>query len=561
MTDGLMFTFEGREIAAQFGMTVGAALAGAGEHRLRETRLGPERGLFCGMGVCQDCLVSVDGKPNQRACTTKVERGMVVTRQAFPGALPEARAGSPIISFGDIATETADVVVIGGGAGGLSAALHARQAGLDVLLLDERPVTGGQYFKQPTGMHAALDAQQQEGGVLRGAVETAGVRIVDGAEVWSPFEGLAILATAHGRTFIARGKVLIAATGAYERAQPCPGWTLPGVMTTGAIQTLWRSYRVLPGKRILIAGNGPLNLQVACEVMAGGADVPAVIESAPLFAPGRLGAAAKMALADGSLSAKGLAMLLRAKASGAKLRFGRVIRSITQTDDGLAVETGDLSGGPSECWTVDAVGMGYGFLPSNELLRALGAEHRYDTVSGMLLTVRSAECETTVSQVFAVGDCAGLGGAPAAMAEGVIAGLAAARRLGAVTDAGTAHMLRKAEADLARHRRFQQALWSFYAAPRPGLMLADDDTLICRCEEIARRELLAAIDDAEPSISEVKRRTRCGMGRCQGRYCGYLIVEELARRSGIRVTERDFFAPRGPFKPVTISDLLGGHCP
>jgi D-hydroxyproline dehydrogenase subunit alpha len=324
---------------------------------------------------------------------------------------------------------------------------------------------------------------------------------------------------------------------------------------------LWRSYRVLPGRRILIAGNGPLNLQVACEVMAGGADVPAVIESAPLASRAKFGAAAKMAMADTGLARKGLAMMWRARASGARLRFGQVIRRITQTADGLVVETGDLSDGPSECWTVDAVGMGYGFLPSNELLRALGAEHRYDTISRMLRTIRTPECETTVSRVFAVGDCAGQGGAPAAMAEGVIAGFAAARCLDAVMGSTATRVLRKAQDDLARHRRFQQALWSFYDAPLPGLSLADDDTLICRCEEIGRRELVAAMDDADPSIGEVKRRTRCGMGRCQGRYCGSLVVEEIAARSGAPVTERDFFAPRGPFKPVTISDLVGGHGP
>jgi D-hydroxyproline dehydrogenase subunit alpha len=561
MSQPFSFTFGGQVVAARPGMTVGAALAATGEHRLRETRLGPERGLFCGMGVCQDCLVTIDGRPGQRACATKVESGMVISRQMLPGELPDVRIGAPPVTFDRIGAESADVLVIGGGAGGLSAALHARQAGLDVLLLDERPVTGGQYFKQPSAAEPSLDAQQEQGRALRAAVERAGVRIMDGAEILSPLDELKLLATMQRKTFIVRGKALIVATGAYERAQPCPGWTLPGVMTTGAIQTLWRSYRVLPGKRILIAGNGPLNLQVGCEVMAGGADVPAVIESAPLLAPGRIGAAARMVMADGGLARKGLAMLRQASAYGARLRFGQVIRRITQTGEGLAVETGDLSGGPSECWTVDAVGMGYGFLPSNELLRALGAGHRYDTVSGMLRTVRTAECETTISQVFAVGDCAGLGGAPVAMAEGAIAGLAAARRLGAVMDAGTAHVLRKAGDDLARHRRFQRALWSFYAAPRPGLTLADDDTLVCRCEELGKRELLATIGDAEPSIGEVKRRTRCGMGRCQGRYCGPLVVEEMAARSGVPVTERDFFAPRGPFKPVTISDLVGGLSP
>jgi D-hydroxyproline dehydrogenase subunit alpha len=555
MSDTVSFRFEGRPIAASAGMSIGAALAAAGEHRLRETRSGEQRGLFCGMGVCQDCLVTVDGSPGHRACVTKAAPGLDVRRHGFPGALPDCTRGAPPIGIADLPSELADVVVIGGGAGGLNAALTARRGGLDVLLLDERPVPGGQYFKQMGGDLPPLDAQQREGRSLRSAAESAGVRIRDGAEVWSPLDGLAVLATVDGRTFVARGRVVIMATGAYERPHPVPGWTLPGVMTTGAMQTLWRSYRALPGRRILIGGNGPLNLQVATELMDGGAEVVAVVESAPLMAPGRLPDAARMAFADGALTRRGLSLVGQARAGGAKLRFGQVIRGIRAGREGLVVETGRPTGGPAELWTVDAVAMGYGFLPSNELLRALAAEHRYDSPAGMLRTLRDIDCETSVEGLFAVGDCAGLGGAPAALAEGVIAGAAAVKRLGGQPEKDR---LAQARRDLARHRRFQQALWSLYAAPRPGLALADDDTLVCRCEEVTKREIMAAVSDGGAPIGAIKRRTRCGMGRCQGRYCGPLLVEELSRRTGADVTERDFFAPRGPAKPVRIRDLVGG---
>ncbi len=148
-----------------------------------------------------------------------------------------------------------------------------------------------------------------------------------------------------------------------------------------------------------------------------------------------------------------------------------------------------------------------------------------------------------------------MGGAPAAQAEGVIAGLAIATRLGARADGAA---LAQARADLARHRRFQQALWELYRAPRAGLSLADDATLICRCEEVSKGELMAAIGEGGAGVGAVKRLTRCGMGRCQGRYCGPVIVEELARLSGRGVGELDFFAPRGPFKPLRIADLVGG---
>jgi thioredoxin reductase len=555
MSERFSFRFEGREIAAQPGMSLAAALAAAGLHDLRDTRGGGGRGLFCGMGVCQDCLVEVDGAPAMRACMTTARPGMEVRRQAFPGELPQARGGAPPVGIEDIATIAADLVVIGGGAGGLSAATTARRAGLDVLLLDERATPGGQYYKQTAIDLPPLDAQQEEGRALHAAAVAAGVRFIAGAEVWSPLDGLALLASAAGRTFIARGKALVAATGAHERGHVVPGWTLPGAMTIGALQTLWRSYRALAGRRVLIGGNGPLNLQVACELLAGGAEVVAVIEAAPIHALRRTGATLRMALHDRAATLRGLAMLRKARAGGAALRHGAMIRRIEAREGALAVETGPLAGGPGEIWRVDAVGMGYGFQPQNELLRAMGASHDHDVAAGMLRTRRDADGETTVPGLFAVGDCAGLGGAAAAVADGVIAGAAVARRLGARVDEAA---LAAARRDLARARAFQQALWRLYAAPRAGLALADDDTLVCRCEEVSKREVLAAIGDGAPAIGEVKRRTRCGMGRCQGRYCGPPIVEELARRAGRAPGERDFFAPRGPVKPVRIADLVGG---
>ena len=116
----------------------------------------------------------------------------------------------------------------------------------------------------------------------------------------------------------------------------------------------------------------------------------------------------------------------------------------------------------------------------------------------------------------------------------------------------------RAARDLARHRQFQAALWDAFAAPRLGLSLAAADTVVCRCEDVRKAELLAGAADGDPSIGDVKRRTRCGMGRCQGRYCGPALAEHLAAQGGRPLDEHAFFAPRGPVKPVTIADLVGG---
>jgi NAD(P)H-nitrite reductase large subunit len=197
-------------------------------------------------------------------------------------------------------------------------------------------------------------------------------------------------------------------------------------------------------------------------------------------------------------------------------------------------------------YSADAVTMGYGFLPADELLRLLGCRHRYDAIRDQLVTERDANCRTSVPEVLAVGDCCGLGGALAAEAEGTIAGAAVAGRL---AGGGVA----RARMKLARQRRFQTGLWRLFAAHRPGLSGADAQTVICRCEEVGLEAIDGAVADGAGSLGALKRATRAGMGRCQGRYCGPLLAGLVHDRLGRPLDELAFFAPRPPIKPVPLA--------
>ena len=111
--------------------------------------------------------------------------------------------------------------------------------------------------------------------------------------MWAAFSPNEVAAIVAGQSTLYRPKRLVLATGAYEQSPPVPGWTLPGVMTVGGLQTLARSYRVAPGERIVIAGNGPLCLQTAAELLDGGANVVAVLEAAPRPGLAQLASAGK----------------------------------------------------------------------------------------------------------------------------------------------------------------------------------------------------------------------------------------------------------------------------
>jgi NADPH-dependent 2,4-dienoyl-CoA reductase/sulfur reductase-like enzyme len=554
--------FEGRRIDARAGESLAAALAAHGILALRTTREAAERGMFCGMGVCQDCLVEIDGRPEQRACMIKIEHPLHVRRQVHGRSLMPVVEERSSPAGSDPVLERPEVLVIGAGPGGLSAAIAARSAGAEVVVVDERPQAGGQYFKQLSVESAdsmAPDRQHREGAALIEATRGRGIDIRTGVMVWGAFEPGIFTAVAEGRGCRFAPKATIVATGAYECAWPVPGWTLPGVMTTGAAQTLWRTARRLPGRRVLIAGNGPLNLQLAAELIEGGAEVVAVVEAAPRPGPAQLGALCAMLASAPGLVRDGLRYHLRRRTGGAEMLYGSVVASVTRGDRGLVVQLGaadpSVSAARGRSFAVDVVCLGYGFEPSNELLRVLGCGHDLDAARRNLVTRRNSRGRTDVDGIFALGDCTGLGGARAALAEGTIVGLCVAEDLGHAIHGVLAARRGKAEAALKRHRRFQRALWELFAAPAYAACRATADTVICRCEEVTFGQLEEALSDGMTSVGAIKRKTRLGMGRCQGRYCAPVLEALLAERLGQERGEFTGFAPRVPVKPVPIGEL------
>ena len=202
---------------------------------------------------------------------------------------------------------------------------------------------------------------------------------------------------------------------------------------------------------------------------------------------------------------------------------------------------------------MDVVCVNDGFQPQNELMRLLGAAMRFDAAAGELIPLRSDAMETTVRGLFAAGDCCGLGGALAAMAEGRIAGAAAAAAAGCATHPLELRGVRRA---LARHRRFQNALWRIYDRGGQGSDRLEADMALCRCEGVTRRDVDAALAAGVVGIGGLKSATRLGMGPCQGRYCMIPVARYLAMKRGTRIDEEDLFAPRAPVRPISLSTAL-----
>lgn len=469
--------------------------------------------------------------------------------------------------------EQVELVVIGAGPAGIQAALSAADSGVNVVLVDGYAQPGGQYFRQLPAAFRADDhtRHQAEASALLGRLRGSKIRILANATVWGAFastagDGWQVALNGPSAPACLAARALILATGAYDRPVAFPGWTLPGVMTAGAAQTLLKSQRVLPGRRVLLSGTGPLQLAVAASLVRAGAEVCAVLEGSALGLSNVRQAAALWGqwerLREGWSYLRAL--------GGVPYRFGWAVieaRGSEQVEEAVVARL-DADWRPvpgtEQTLPVDTVLIGYGFIPSTELSRLLGCEHEYDLRRGGYVPVRDERMQTSLPGVYMAGDGAGIGGAELSAIEGQVAGFSAAEFLGRLTAAGVRARLAPLKSRLARERNFARMLGEFYT-PGFGIFdLAREDTIICRCEEVTLGEIRAAAADGVRSTTELKALTRLGMGNCQGRICGELAARILAREAGLGddyLATRHatgVFTPRPPIHPVPLADMALG---
>ncbi|UAK22911.1 FAD/NAD(P)-dependent oxidoreductase [Sphingomonas nostoxanthinifaciens] len=449
-----------------------------------------------------------------------------------------------------------DLLVIGGGPAGMAAARAVAAAGLSVAVVDEQQRPGGQIARQPpasfvvTGWlpgtaYRAVKAEVAAFEIARGLTWLGGRSAIGVARNNAGF--LVDLAGADGVEQVAARRLLVA-TGCYDLPVPLPGWTLPGVMSAGAVQTLVKAQQVVPANRIVLAGTHPLMLVVAAQIVAAGGEVALVAFDQSRAAMGAaLGRHAVTALRNLGVLGTAAAALHLLRRHRVPVRYGQPLHGIEGPD---RVAAARFDGERIAC---DGVALCYGFVPQSDLPRMLGAAVAWAGPCGGWRTLHDARMASNVPGLWIAGETSGVAGAASALVEGRLAALDILRDAGLAPDAD--RRARPLLRERARLGRFA-ALLTELSDPSVALDRAQPpETILCRCEDVTHGEIEAVLPEAE-AANAVKLLTRCGMGLCQGRSCEGALLRLIARNGGLSAGSAGGFTARYPARPVRIGDLI-----
>lgn len=417
------------------------------------------------------------------------------------------------------ATRHAQVLVVGAGPAGMAAAMAAATSGKRVIVLDDNQAPGGQIWRSGVGAQKNHDVHKER---LRTAFLRSGVELLGGRRVVdAPRPGvLRIIAETYPEPAMESftWDRLVLATGARERFLPFPGWTLPGVFGAGGLQALVRGGYAVKGKRVMVAGTGPLLLAVAVHLQQAGARIVSVVEQA------KWGHIASFAIGLWKHPGKAWQGLrYRAALATIPQSLSHWLKTVEENESGLSVQLTD--GRRTTTEQCDLLACGFHLVGNTELAMLLGCRVSHGQV------VVDQDQQTSVANIFCAGEPTGIAGLDAALVQGKIAGLSAA---GIARNKGL-------YSKRAKESAFAETLSRTFQL-RPELRsLAAADTIVCRCEDVTFGRL-----QSHSSWTEAKLQTRCGMGPCQGRICGP-AVETLF---GWQIT-----SVRPPLYPVLVQHL------
>ncbi len=556
------FTFDGRDVTGLEGDTIGSALFASGQRTFsRSFKYHRRRGLLCCAGQCPNCLVAVDGAPGVRACTEPLREGMRVEhmnaspslefdsmratdlfggpftppgfyyktfirpRRLWPlyekvlrhaAGLGKLRRSQPEREWRtEYRRRHADVLVIGGGAAGLSAAAAAAELGADVVLADEGPEPGGRLLAEGGVEHARK---------LTARVRAVGVEVLANAPALGTFDGLVPVwqgSTLHQ----VRARQQVYATGAIEQPLLFPGNDLPGVMLSGGVRRLIAMYALKPGMRAVVATVDDRGLEAALALLQAGVEVCCVADLREHVSGGPAGALERMNVD----LMRGQTVL---EARGRSHVEGAVLGRPGPGDGGRTV-------------ACDLLVVSGGSAPATSLVAQAGATTAYDESHGHFALSQVPE------GVLVAGELTGHGELEVAELSGALAGADAVHALGLGDDDS------RARAEAEREALRPQGWSPPVAVPPPVTSDRKGKCFACLCEDVTAKDIHLSVEEGYDSIELSKRYTTTTMGPCQGRMCQLPAVRLMAKETGTSLADVGTTTARPPWHAVPMGALAG----
>lgn len=486
---------------------------------------------------------------------------------------PKSVTGKPLVI-----DEKVDVLVVGGGAAGLEAAIGAAARGFGVLLVDENPVPfkamsddvplhfGQGMAANARNRNAMMEAFVASEPRIEEAFE-AGIDVRLGTACWGLYANGAALGWMPGlvagladeeRSFLVEARHVILACGRRDMGLGFPGWEKPGVMGATAALNLATRYGALGPRRIIVLGSSTEALTTALALRETGVAIAAIVEQAP------------EAIGDAAL-------LARLRDGGTEILTGHVVREAAGRDavEAALVAALDDKGLPTpdeRSIACDGIVLAVGATPVIDLIDAAGGKVAFQPERGGYAPVLDANQRTSIANVQAVGDCAGIWAAKTL--DRAVAEAEAARAVAALDMAATEHRtetLPSPEYDISAYR---------LAWVRSSVVEARAEFHVCQCEEVTAREILeirppryldwqnerrndrslsALLGEGPPNPDQVKRLTRAGMGPCQGRRCREQVSALLALGAAQPLSAIPLAGYRAPTRPMPLAMTM--HVP
>jgi len=415
----IYFYFNGIRVKSFSNESIAAALYASGFKTITKSfKYGRPRGVYCMIGKCSTCMLRVNGVPNVRTCITPVEENMIIESQEGYGDIPskiyEGRGVWRRINI--------DVVIVGGGPAGLSAAIYAAKVGAKILLIDENYRLGGQLIKQTHKFFGSKELYSGIRGIEIAEIlekevrKLSNINVMLEAKVFGVYEGKVLGVLRRNEIIEVKPKAIIFATGASENFLVFENNDLPGVMGAGAAQTLMNVYGIKPGNNVLMIGAGNVGLIVSYQMIQAGINVKAIVEAMPKIG-GYIVHAAKVRRYDVPI----LTSHTIEKALGRDHVEGATIVEIDRGWNKIP--------GTEKNIEVDTICLAVGLNPSSQLLFQAGCKMKYVPELGGEVALRDRNLETDVDGIFVAGDLSGIEEASTAILEGRIAGISAAMKV------------------------------------------------------------------------------------------------------------------------------------